>query len=286
MYMLNIDRTGTAHHDVTGDLIFPVLAGITDGEMSGKILDRLLEPDFWTPFGMRTVAPAESTYDPEASYQLLGGVWPNLTAWTAFCLRSVKPERVAEAMTRMYRIAEKSRPKDWGFVVPGQFPERLHGTDFRSRGMTLSPWTPPTYFWLGIEGLLGVRVSWTTIEITPAIPQGWGWVAVKGLPLRGVSVTAFLFGGVLYANQPLTSAHPVKVGRLLKTDSKDPRLFTAGLLVDQELFLFVAADEPLESIATVELDGCRHEQHVVLAGGEATLFRFEQRGTTSPSQTT
>jgi glycogen debranching enzyme len=286
MYVLNIDREGKAHHDVTGDLIFPVLAGITDEKMSGKILKRLLEPDIWTPFGMRTVAPAEPNYDPDASYQLLGGVWPNLTAWTAFCLRALKPERVAEAMTRIYRIAEKSRPRDWGFVVPGQFPERLHGTDFRSRGMTLSPWTPPTYLWLAVEGLLGVHASWTTIEINPAIPQGWGWIAVNELPLRGVSVTAFLIGGVLFANQAVTSSHPVKIGRSLKTDSADPRLFTAGLLVDQQILLFVAADEPVESVATIEHDGCRHEEHVALAGGEAKLLRIGQRGERSPAETT
>lgn len=274
MYVLNLDTRGNAHHDVTGDLIFPVLAGIADEAMSTKILDRLLQPDFWTDFGARTVAPDEPNYDPDACYQLLGGVWPNLTAWIAYCLRSSKPERVAEAMANIYRITEMPRPADWGYVVPGQFPERLHGTDFKSRGMTLSPWTPPTYLWLGIEGLLGVRCSWETVELNPAIPPDWGWIAVKDLQVNGTAITAFLFEGVLYATHALKSSHRVKVGISLKTDAADPRLFTAGLRVDHEFLLFAAADEPLDTVATIECDGTRHEHRVVLAGGDAALFRF------------
>ncbi len=39
MYLLNLDNEGGAHHDVTGDQIFPVLAGVADDGMSRTILD-------------------------------------------------------------------------------------------------------------------------------------------------------------------------------------------------------------------------------------------------------
>jgi hypothetical protein len=279
MYVLNLDGEGNERHDVTGDLIFPVLARVADGEMSRRILARLQAPDFWTPSGMRTVAPDEANFDPDACYQLLGGVWPNLTAWTAFCLRASQPGRVAEAMAMIYRTADAPRPADRGYVVPGEFPERLHGTDFRSRGMTLSPWTPPTYLWLGIEGLLGVRCSWDSVEITPALSPGWGWIAVKDLPLRGESITAFLFEGILYATREVQSSSTVIVGHSVTAYSDDPRLFTIGLRVEDEILLFAAADEPLEAVATVEEMGITHECRVVLAGGEAVLVRVKgQRG--------
>jgi hypothetical protein len=278
MYLLNLDNEGNAHHDVTGDQIFPVLAGVADNAMCRRILARLLRPDFWTGFGVRTVAPQESNFNPDACYQLLGGVWPNLTAWIAYCLRSSKPEKVAEAMVNIYRIAEVLRPADCGFVVPGEFPERLHGTDFKSRGMTLSPWTPPTYLWLAIEGLLGVNCSWETVEFNPAIPSGWGWIAVKNLQASGTAITAFLYDGIVYASHNLKSARQVKVGVPLHTDATDPRLFTAGLRVDHEILLFAAADEPLEAVAVIECDGRRQEHRIALAGGEAVLIRIPHDG--------
>ncbi len=177
-------------------------------------------------------------------------------------------------MVNIYRIAEDSRPVDRGCVVPGEFPERLHGTEFRSRGMTLSPWTPPTYFWLAIEGLLGVRCSWETIEFDPAVPPGWGWIAVKDLQVNGTAITAFQYEGVVYASRALKSRFQVKVGVPVHTDATDPRFFTAGLHMGREILLFVAADEPLEGGATVEYRGNRQGHRVHLGGGEAVLIRI------------
>jgi glycogen debranching enzyme len=284
LYLLNLGNDGSAHHDITGDQIFPVLTGVADEEMSRNILLRLTQPDFWTDYGARTVAPQEARFDPDACYQLLGGVWPNLTAWIAYCLRLSNPEKVAEAMVNIYRIAEVSRPLDWGYVVPGEFPERLHGTEFKSRGMTLSPWTPPTYLWLGIEGLLGVRCSWEDVEFNPAIPPGWGWIAVKDLQVNGTAITAFLFEGIVYASHELKSLRQVKVGIPLQTHATDPRLFSAGLHVDHEILLFAAADESLEAFTTIEYNGNRQEHRITLSGGEAVLIRMPDDGGRSMSE--
>jgi glycogen debranching enzyme len=278
LYMLNVGVQGDAHHDSTGDLIFPVLAGVADDSMSENILRRLMKDDFWTEFGVRTVVPEDPQFDPDASYQLVGGVWPNLTAWVAYGLRSSHPEKVAEAMANIYRISEMPRPVDWGYVVPGQFPERLHGTDFRSRGMTLSPWTPPTFVWLGIEGLLGVKCTWETFELNPAIPATWEWVAVKDLQVHGAAVTAFLFEGILYATREVKSVHKVIVGAPLKTAMTDSRLFTAGLLVDDEILLFAAADESVEGVVRIEFRGTWREQSVNLGAGKAILLRIPTAG--------
>jgi hypothetical protein len=150
--------------------------------------------------------------------------------------------------------------------------------------MTLSPWTPPTYFWLGIEGLLGVRCSWETVEFNPAIPPGWGWIAVKDLQVNGTAITAFLYEGIVYASHELKSTRQVNVGIPLHTEVTDPRLFTAGLHVDHEILLFAAADEPLEAITTLEYNGNRHELRIVLGGGEAVLIRIPDNGGSSMSE--
>ena len=103
-----------------------------------RILDRLMGEEFWTPYGTRTVSPNEANYDPDFGYQLVGGVWPNLTAWTAYCVRKEHPEKLVEGMLNTYRLSETEKPKDFVNVVPGEFPERLHGETFVSRGMTMS----------------------------------------------------------------------------------------------------------------------------------------------------
>jgi glycogen debranching enzyme len=278
MYLLNLDNKGVAHHDITGDLIFPVLAGVADEAMSEKILGRLLQADFWTEYGVRTVAPGEPNFNPDSCYQLLGGVWPNLTAWVAYCLRSSMPGMVAEAMVNIYRIADVTRPVDWGFVVPGEFPERLHGMNFTSRGMTLSPWTPPTYLWLGFEGLLGVRCGWKEIELNPALPDDWKWIAVKDLQVNGSWITAFLHGDVVYSSHQLNSTHPVRVGVPLKTEAVQSGFFTAGLHVGDEVLLFAATDESADGVVRIEFKGKWQERRITLAAGDAALLRFPGRG--------
>jgi glycogen debranching enzyme len=274
LYLLNIDNDGVRHHDVTGDLIFPVLAGVADEEMAHRVLDRLTQPDIWTEYGARTVSPSESNFDPEAGYQLLGGVWPNLTAWIALGLRRSRPEKVAEALENIYRIAEAERPADYAYVVPGEFPERLHGTGFQSRGMTLSPWTPPTVLWLGIEGLLGVKCAWDAVEMNPAIPSEWRWLAVRNLPLMGGTLTAFLVDGTLYASRPLTSSLPVRIGSPINTISDNEDIFTAGLLIDGELLLFAAADEQGEGTVQIEHQGRSVERAISFSKSDACLIRI------------
>ena len=76
LYLLNIDPDGEKHPDLTGDQIFPVLFGVADEQHKRKILDLLYTPEFWTPFGVRTVGKHQDEYDPEYGIQLLGGVWP------------------------------------------------------------------------------------------------------------------------------------------------------------------------------------------------------------------
>ena len=212
LYLLNLDNQGVRHHDITGDLIFPVLFNLPEEETRRKILSRLSDQEMWTPYGSRTVSKQEKNYDPDFGYQLVGGIWHNLTAWLAYCLRDSQPQRLVEGMKNIYRLSEIERPKDFQNVVPGQFPERMHGETYQSRGMAMSPWMPPTYVWLGIEGLLGVKSGMNGLEISPCIPPDWGWVAIKNLLYKEKSITAFLFENVLHSSAQVTSTYPVRCG--------------------------------------------------------------------------
>jgi hypothetical protein len=240
MYLLNIDNDGTEHHDLTGDLVFPVLTGVADERLGKTILERLTAGDFWTPYGVRTVPPGDPLFDPDRGYQLVGGVWPNLTAWVGYSLRATWPARVAEAMGSIYRIVEEEIPAEHGYVVPGEFPERLHGTTFESKGMTLSPWMPPTYMWLGVEGLLGVRLTASAIEVNPAVPESWRWLVVRNLPVPGGLLCGFLFDGILYLSMQVSSKFPVITGNVVPSRTDSPGLESVVLEVENNVIVFVA----------------------------------------------
>ncbi len=275
-FLLNIDREGLAHHDVTGDLIFPVLTGVADRDLREKILTRLTEPDFWTEFGARTVPPGEWNFDPDADYQLRGGVWPNLTAWIAYSLRAFRPSMVAEGLRAIYRVSERERPAQFGALVPGEFPERLNGLDYRSRGMALSPWTPPTYFWLAVEGLLGLRCSLAEIEIDPALPSDWGWLAVTNLPVHGIDLNVLLCDGLLYCTAPVKSRLPVRVGRDLPAHSDSAELFVVAFEFEREIVVFAAGPAYFRGNVWFEHHGAPSRVECNLGSAGSALLRIRQ----------
>src|ERR1041385_6710568 len=63
LYVLNVSNDETRHHDVTDDLIFPVLFDVADKNMCQRILEKLTDDDMWTPYGSRTVSRHEANYE-------------------------------------------------------------------------------------------------------------------------------------------------------------------------------------------------------------------------------
>jgi glycogen debranching enzyme len=251
LYLLNRTVDGTRRHDVTGDEIFPVLCGTADEETSGRILTRLTAGDLWTSHGARTIPPGDPLYDPDAGYQLVGGVWPNLTAWIAYGLRDRSPSALVEGMRTLGLLLEPERPRAGGHVVPGQFPERLHGTTFASRGMTLSPWMPPTYIWLAIEGLLGIRATPEGLVFSPALPPEWEWACVRRLHFRSESVSVLFYRGEVFSTHPLLTNLPVTIAREVETFSSQG--LSLAFLADGEVILFHSSEGDLPDPVIVRL---------------------------------
>jgi glycogen debranching enzyme len=274
LYALNIDRSGEVHHDITGDLVFPVLFEAASPERTKMILKTLTTPEMWTPWGVRTVHPMNQQYDPEFGYQLVGGVWPNLTAWISFCLRMTDPEKMVEGMINIYKVCESKAPIEMGRVVPGEFPERFHGERCVSLGMPLSPWTPPTYTWLGVEGLLGATPSLSGLELNPSLPAAWGWIAVRNLLYRGERIDAFLFGGILYATRQVTTRFPLQVGVSVRSSCAGDDMFAVAIRIGRETMLFVCSDAGGKGTVQVEMESAVIKKEVQLERGGALLIRL------------
>jgi hypothetical protein len=245
LYLLNIDPDGERHHDITGDQIFPVLFGVADDARKRKILDVLYSPEFWTPFGVRTVGKNQDEYDPDYGVQLLGGVWPNLTAWVGYSGKSRSPRRLVSAMRNIWRISEVENPRAYYNVVPGQFPERLSGDSFKSRGMAMSPWMPPTYMWLTYEGLLGFEPSLAGLRINPHVPDEWSWVGARDVPVMGTKLSMFYHRRRLHTTMAVASRSKVDVydedvTRYVTCDAP----FCVALRSGRTAVVFVATDAP------------------------------------------
>jgi hypothetical protein len=176
-FVLNYDRNQNYQDNFTADEIFPVLFEVAAPEQRRAILRRLLETDFVTPVGLRTISTADSWYFPSHGFGLLGGIWPDLTMWFAVALaRNGFPAEAARWLEAVYESMEAGSARN---TVPGQFAEWFDGGSLTNRGMYLSPWTSAKYLWAVAEtvcGLDGYRTSGRPY-LAPIVPREWQWSA-------------------------------------------------------------------------------------------------------------
>jgi glycogen debranching enzyme len=176
-FVLNYDTDGNYQDNFTADEVFPVLFDVAEPPVRRAILKRLLESDFTTPVGLRTISTADAWYFPSHGFGLLGGVWPDLTLWFAVALaRNGAPHEAAHWLELIYDAMEGGVARN---TVPGQFAEWFDGGSLTNRGMYLSPWTGAKYLWAVAEtvcGLDGYRTS-GRLHLTPLMPADWTWAA-------------------------------------------------------------------------------------------------------------
>ncbi|HEV3086969.1 MAG TPA: amylo-alpha-1,6-glucosidase [Candidatus Elarobacter sp.] len=176
-FVLNYDRDGNYQDNFTADEVFPVLFEVAEPPVRKAILKRLMESDFTTPVGLRTISTADAWYFPSHGFGLLGGIWPDLTLWFAVALaRNGAYHEAAHWLEVIYETMEAGAARN---TVPGQFGEWFDGGSLTNRGMYLSPWTGAKYLWAVAEtvcGLDGYRTSGRP-HIAPLLPADWTWTA-------------------------------------------------------------------------------------------------------------
>lgn len=176
-FVLNYDKDRNYQDNFTADEIFPVLFEVAEPAVRKAILARLLESDFTTPVGLRTISTADAWYFPSHGFGLLGGVWPDLTLWFAVALaRNGAPHEAVNWLEAIYRTMEAGAARN---TVPGQFGEWFDGGSLTNRGMYLSPWTGAKYLWAVAETVCGIDGYRTSgrLHIAPLLPDDWTWTA-------------------------------------------------------------------------------------------------------------
>ncbi len=223
-YYLNISPEGEPIADMTGDLVFPVLCGISDAATSKAILKEIFSERFWAGTsdgagGIRTVSSAQGGpwgYQPEAlppgsdpnwNYGLLGGVWPNLAMWAArAAAEQGAPDLSLKALRATFLLNEREDPAYYN-VVPGEFNGYCDGDDLIHKEMPLSPFLPGIFIWSSIESFMGISAHASGLESNPNLPEGWKWVAISAMPYRGhsLSMLAVRDDRTLYSTVPIAT---------------------------------------------------------------------------------
>ena len=141
----------------------------------------------------------------------------------------------------------------------------------------MSPWMPPTYVWLGIEGLFGVKPTFGGLRMDPSIPPEWNWIAARNLPYNGLTISAFVYDGVIYSNYALRSSLPVKTGVLVESSADNDRFMCIAIKTAKEIAVFTASDEGGDGTLSIVQEGFMISESISLAPGEATLLNVSTK---------
>jgi glycogen debranching enzyme len=80
-FVLGLDADGRRVDSLTTNPGHALWSGIADEDKARQYLERLVEPDLWTGWGLRTLASSMAAYDPLSYHN--GSVWPHDTALCA-----------------------------------------------------------------------------------------------------------------------------------------------------------------------------------------------------------
>lgn len=277
-YHLTVAPDGSHRGQHSADAVFPALCEVGDPAHHQRVLTELLGPDFRTPRGIRTVACSDPEFDPVFGIGLVGGSWPNLTLWVARVAAESRPADAVALMEDIGALLETKRPVELN-AVPGELPEWYGGDDLRNLGMALSPWAPPTYVWMAVEGLGGLKPATGAAIVEPHLPPGWNWLAVAGVPWRGERLTWFLHDGVLYCTHAVeTSRRLVVLAEDVSDRVRAPGAEVVALRGADGAAVLVAAPQAVETqvVVPADLTGGQGAQRIrlKLAAGEARCLTW------------
>jgi glycogen debranching enzyme len=168
--------------------------GIVDEDKAAAVAGRLLSPEMYSGWGVRTLATSMGGYNP-VSYHC-GSVWPHDTAIAAAGLARYGFEEQAQRLVMSLVEA--------GEAQGGRLPELFCGLDRAELGVPVGyPTSCSPQAWSAASSLMCLR---TLLRFDPWIPYGKTWLApmvpaeigtlrVEGIPLAGARVNIEVVDG-------------------------------------------------------------------------------------------
>lgn len=188
-YAFGLDAQKSPITSVVSNAGHCLWSGIVPASRAGRVVDRLMAPDMWSGWGIRTLSAAHPSFNPFA-YQR-GAVWPHDNALIAVgCRRYGRVEaaaRIARAVLdaassfQRYRIPELIagiERESWGFPVQylgANIPQAW------AAGSTV----------LLVQVLLGLEADAPAgrLLVAPALPAWLQWIEVENLQVGSARLT-------------------------------------------------------------------------------------------------
>jgi glycogen debranching enzyme len=192
-FAVGLDHDKRPIDSLTSNIGHCLWTGIVDDDKARLIADKLLAPEMFSGWGVRTLATSMGGYNP-ISYHC-GSVWPHDTAIVAAGLSRYGYDEHAERLINALL--------DAAVKLGGRLPELFSGLDRRELSAPVGyPTSCSPQAWSAASPLLCLR---TILRLDPWVPYGQTWLAprlpagmhhlkVQGIPLAGSRVTVEVEG--------------------------------------------------------------------------------------------
>src|SRR5207245_2371559 len=171
--------------------------------------------------------------------------------------------------------------------MPGLFPERLSGDSFKSRGMAMSPWMPPTFLWVAYEGLLGFEPKLEGLRVNPHLPNEWNWVGARDVSVMGGKLSLFYYRRRLHATMAVGSRSKCEVYQEGVTRYVEGEgAFYVAMREGRRVVMFIGTDVAGRYTLRMypPLVASEETREVALREGAGTLITFHLPAPLSSSQ--
>lgn len=157
--------------------------GAFSAQQQDALIERLLRPDFLTPWGIRSTPSSDPAYNP-SSYAT-GSVWPIANAAAAVAFWSHGRDRAAFSI---WSDLVKATTMD----APGHIDEVFSGDEFRPLNVSVpeQTWSSAGFVNATVNGLLGYTSDSVAqrFELAPHLPGNWGRLGARRLPFGSNAV--------------------------------------------------------------------------------------------------
>ena len=180
-YAYCLDGAKTPIHSVASNPGHLLWSGIVPPDRAARVVDRLMQPDMWSGWGIRTLSADNPAYNPY-SYQV-GSVWPHDNSLIALgCARYGLSEAAGRIAEDIHRAA--------GFFAQRQLPELYSGvqrdeTNFPVQYLGANvpqAWAAASVFAL-VQAMLGLEPDAPSdrLLVSPHLPAWLPEVTLHGL---------------------------------------------------------------------------------------------------------
>lgn len=185
-YCLALERGGRQVSSVTSNAAQVLWTGIATADHAARVADRIMRPDLFSGWGVRTLSADHAAFDPLAYQQ--GSVWAFDNALIVSGLRRYGLDEPA------LRIVAATLDAARGFRH-GRLPEFIAGTERHpGDGPTHTPRADPLQAWSAaalpfmLTELLGLEADGFARRLTvrrPLLPDGVDWLSLRNLRVGG-----------------------------------------------------------------------------------------------------